>query len=248
MAERWFNFTAVDSLEHMVQNRAEPAVNISIIVPVLNEESSLSKTLMQLQPLRHSGHEVVIVDGGSVDNSLVIAQNAADTVIVSKKGRALQMNNGAAVANGDIFLFLHADTVLPDKTEHLILSYVDHDDLWGRFDIRLSSNKLIFRVIESLINFRSRLTGIATGDQAIFIDKKLFNKIGGFPEIALMEDIALSKMLKDISAPVCLKQKVITSSRRWENRGVFATVLLMWKLRLYYFFGASPEKLSRLYR
>ncbi len=158
------------------------------------------------------------------------------------------MNSGAAVASGDVLLFLHADTVLPENASQLIFSYHHAENFWGRFDIRLSSNKIIYRLIERLVNLRSWLTAIATGDQAIFVQRDLFNQIGGFPEIALMEDVAISGSLKKISPPVCLKQKVITSSRRWENNGVVTTVMLMWKLRLYYFFGVSPERLSRLYR
>ena len=223
-------------------------MKISIIVPVLNEENNLSEALVQLQSLREQGHEVIVVDGGSIDNTLTIAQEGADTVIVSTAGRAIQMNSGAAVASGDVLLFLHADTVLPENASQLIFSYHHAENFWGRFDIRLSSNKIIYRLIERLVNLRSWLTAIATGDQAIFVQRDLFNQIGGFPEIALMEDVAISGSLKKISPPVCLKQKVITSSRRWENNGVVTTVMLMWKLRLYYFFGVSPERLSRLYR
>jgi len=223
-------------------------VKVSIIVPVLNEDQNLAGFLSQLQPFRYSGHEIIVVDGGSTDNSLMIANDSADTVIVSKAGRALQMNNGASVATGDIFLFLHADTVLPANALEHILPFDRNDTLWGRFDIRLSSNNIIYRFIEWFVNFRSRLTSIATGDQAIFVQRELFEKINGFPEIVLMEDIALSRLLKKISSPLCLKQKVITSSRRWESNGVVATIFLMWKLRLYYFLGVSPEKLSQLYR
>lgn len=223
-------------------------MKISIIIPVLNEERNLSKSLAELQSFRCSGHEIIVVDGGSVDHSFVLAYEMADSVLVSRAGRALQMNVGAAVATGDVFLFLHADTVLPENAVQLISSFRTEKNLWGRFDIRLSSNRKVFRLIEFLINWRSRLTSIATGDQAIFIEQKFFNKIGGFPEIALMEDIALSRSLKKISRPVCLQHKVITSSRRWEQKGVITTVVLMWKLRLYYYFGVSPEKLSQLYR
>ena len=228
-------------------------MNISIIIPVLNEEKKLSNTLADLKSFRHSGHEVIVVDGGSTDNSLKLAREAAAhevnySVIVSEPGRALQINNGAAIATGDVYLFLHADTVLPDNALHLISS-IEHDKhYWGRFDIRFSSNRIIFRLIEFMVNLRSRLTSIATGDQAIFIEAGLFKSIGGFPQIALMEDIAISRLLKKKSKPVCLKAKVITSSRRWETNGVVATVLLMWKLRLYYFFGVPPERLAQLYR
>lgn len=227
---------------------ADMFVKISIIIPVLNEEESLSETLSCLQSFRHSGHEVIVVDGGSRDNSLMLAQEAADAIVVSKAGRALQMNKGASVATGDVLLFLHSDTGLPDNAVQIILDKYQSEYYWGRFDIRLSGNELVFRLIEWLINLRSRMTSIATGDQAIFIEQKLFNHIGGFPKIVLMEDVAICRLLKKISSPVCLKQKVITSSRRWENNGIVATVLLMWKLRLYYFFGVSAEKLSRLYR
>ena len=223
-------------------------VKLSIIIPVLNEETNLPDVLSKLQPFRSAGHEVVIVDGGSSDNSLMLAQQGADLVIVSQAGRALQMNNGAAIATGEIFLFLHCDTFLPDSALKIIINNYQGEDYWGRFDVRLSGNKFVFRIIERLMNVRSRLTSIATGDQAIFIERKLFNQLGGFPEIALMEDIAISELLRKRSSPVCLKQKVITSSRRWESKGVVTTVLLMWKLRLLYFFGVSADELSRKYR
>ena len=223
-------------------------IKISIIIPVLNEEINLPDALNNLQSFRSKGHEVVIVDGGSSDNSLMLAQQSADLVIESKAGRALQMNSGAAVATGDIFLFLHCDTTLPDNATKLVADNYQRENYWGHFDVRLSSNKFVFRLIEQLMNLRSRLTSIATGDQAIFIERKLFNQLGGFPEIALMEDITISGLLRMRSSPVCLKQKVITSSRRWENNGVVTTVLLMWKLRLFYFLGVSADKLSRKYR
>jgi rSAM/selenodomain-associated transferase 2 len=222
-------------------------VKISIIIPVLNEEDNLTRLKPGLQSIRQQGHEVIVADGGSVDNTLVIAHDVADRVLISGPGRALQMNSGASVASGDVFLFLHADTLLPDDTVQILSGLFQQKNCWGRFDVRLSSSRFVFRLIESLMNLRSCLTAIATGDQAIFIEKKLFNHIGGFPEIALMEDIAISRRLRKIARPVCIKQKVITSSRRWENNGVLATVLLMWKLRLYYFFGVSPEKLKQLY-
>lgn len=223
-------------------------MKISIIIPVLNEEKALSYLLNSLQSFDDENHEVIVVDGGSFDNSLFIAQEKVKTVIVSKPGRALQMNSGAELASGDILLFLHVDTILPESALTAISSSCINDNCWGRFDVRLSSDKSVYRLIEGFINIRSRLTSIATGDQAIFIKRDLFNRFNGFPEIALMEDVALSKRLKKQAAPVCLKDRVITSSRRWETRGVIATVLLMWKLRLYYFFGVSPDKLQKMYR
>ena len=177
----------------------------------------------------------------------MLAHDGADTVIVSKPGRAVQMNDGAAVASGDVFLFLHADTVLPDDAAQLISSLAD-EFFWGFFSVRLSSRKMIFRLIEWMMTYRSRISSIATGDQAIFIERQLFKRIGGFPEISLMEDIAISRLLKKLVAPVCLKSTVLTSSRRWETKGVVSTVLLMWKLRLFYFFGVSAERLSQMYR
>ena len=223
-------------------------MKISIIIPVINEEVNLAGTLEHLQFIRQQGHEIVVVDGGSKDNSFMLAQEGADIVIVAKTGRAMQMNSGAEVASGDVFLFLHADTILPESVLTILEGNAQTEWVWGRFDVRLSSNKFVYRIIELLMNVRSRLTSIATGDQAIFISRPLFLKVGGFPEIALMEDIEISRRLKAIVKPICLEQKVITSSRRWENKGVITTVLLMWKLRLYYFFGVSPNKLKQLYR
>ena len=220
---------------------------LSIILPVINEEATLPDVLARLQYLRQLGHEIIVVDGGSRDNSLMLAQQAADNVIVSQPGRAVQMNSGAELATGDVLLFLHADTVLPEGVEQ-ILSEIVGDTFWGRFDVRLSGERLIFRIIESMMNLRSRITSVATGDQAIFIKRSLFEKVGGYPEIALMEDIAISKQLRRVVKPVCVRNKVVTSSRRWEDRGVIKTLLLMWKLRLYYFFGMSPQKISRMYR
>lgn len=222
-------------------------MKVSIILPVFNEEKNIPKILKHLQSYRDAGHEVVVVDGSSTDNTLMLAHDGADAVIVSQRGRALQMNNGAAVATGDVLLFLHADTFLPENALALISDIAARNNFWGRFDVRLSSDHFIYRVIEWFINKRSALTSIATGDQAIFIERKLFDALGGFPEIPLMEDVSLSIRLKKITPPLCLKQQVITSSRRWEVNGVLSTVLLMWKLRFYYFLGVSPERLKQLY-
>ena len=221
-------------------------MKISIIIPVLNEETNLARLGEHLRTITQP-HEIIIVDGGSRDNTLHIAYQLTDAVLVSSPGRALQMNSGAEIASGEVLLFLHADTFLPDDALAVIAALSAEENIWGRFDVRLSSRRFVFRLIETLMNLRSCVTSIATGDQAMFIKKNLFQRVGGFPEIALMEDIEISRRLKKIVKPVCLKQKVITSSRRWENNGVVATVLLMWKLRLYYFFGMSPEKLKQLY-
>ena len=222
-------------------------MKISVVVPVLNEEINLSRIASRLRSVREQGHEVIIVDGDSSDNTLTIAYEISDTVIISKKGRSLQMNSGASVASGDVVLFLHADTFLPENAAQIVADAFVGENFWGRFDVRLSNQKYVYRLIEQMMNIRSSLTSIVTGDQAIFVEKSLFDRIGGFPEIALMEDIEISSQLKKISKPVRLKHKVVTSSRRWEANGVVATVLLMWKLRLYYFLGVSPEKLSQMY-
>lgn len=226
-------------------NQAE--VKLSIIIPVLNEESNLTHLNSSLESIRHQVQEVIVVDGGSRDNTLALSYEIADQVIVSKAGRAIQMNSGAAVATGNVFVFLHADTFLPDDAVQIISAAIT-DNAWGRFNVRLSSSRLIFRLIESMINIRSCITSIATGDQVMFVERGLFERVGGFPEIALMEDVELSKRLKKINRSICVKQKVVTSSRRWESRGIIATVFLMWKLRLYYFLGMSPNKLNQLYR
>jgi rSAM/selenodomain-associated transferase 2 len=225
------------------------APKISIIIPILNEEAVITQTLFAMQPLRARGHEVIVVDGGSDDASLMHSQSLADRVVQGPRGRSRQMNAGASLANGEIFLFLHADTFLPEGADHLIISKMNQNGkIWGHFDVRLSGKHPLVRTIEFLMNWRSRFTGIATGDQGIFVRRKTFHSIGGFPAIDLMEDITLSKTLKKYGHPLCLRQRVIASSRRWEKNGIFRTVLLMWYLRLAYFFGADPQYLARLYR
>jgi rSAM/selenodomain-associated transferase 2 len=221
---------------------------ISIIIPVLNEAAFIVQTLSALQPLRVAGHELIVVDGGSDDATLVLSQPFADKVISSPRGRSRQMNAGARIASGDIFLFLHADTFLPRGSAQLILDGLgEKKKKWGRFDVKLSGRRLLFRIVEYLMNWRSRLTGIATGDQGLFVKRELFKTIGGFPEIDLMEDIALSKILKQYGRPLCLWQRVLTSSRRWEKNGELRTIFLMWRLRLAYFLGCDPRHLTRLY-
>ena len=221
-------------------------MNFSIIIPTLNEEKTIESCLSALQPLR-SNCEIIIVDGGSTDNTRVIAKSQADKVVSSDKGRARQMNNGARYASGNVLIFLHADTSLPENALQLIQQKLNSSRKWGRFDIQLSGNHFMLKVIAQMMNWRSRLTGIATGDQVIFVTRLAFEKAGQYPEINLMEDIAICKALKKISPPICLKAKVISSGRRWERYGIYKTILLMWNIRLRYFFGADPQTLAFLY-
>jgi rSAM/selenodomain-associated transferase 2 len=221
---------------------------LTIVVPCLNEAAGIAAVLATLQAYRAGGHEVIVVDGGSHDGTPECARPLADRVIGCGRGRALQMNAGAAAATGDVLLFLHADTWLPPAADRLILEgLAESGRCWGRFDVRLSGALPTLRVVERLMNVRSRLTGIATGDQGIFVTRQAFESVGRYPEIPLMEDIALSGRLKRIGRPLCLPARVVTSSRRWERDGVWRTVLFMWWLRLGYFFGAEPRDLARRY-
>ena len=219
----------------------------TIVIPTLNEDAEIQDCLMQLQGLRGEGFEVIVVDGGSVDKTQQLTEGLCDKFISNPRGRAAQMNAGARQAKGEIIFFLHVDTQLPEKFLDLIAS-IEADTLcWGRFDVRLSSKRWPFRIIETMMNLRSRLTGIATGDQVIFVSQKLFREVDGFPEIALMEDIAMSRRLKSICSPLCLRQKVLTSSRRWEKHGIISSILRMWCLRFSYYIGVDPIKLARQY-
>lgn len=221
---------------------------ISVIVPVLNEAPAIRGALSSLQPLRRAGHEVIVVDGGSADGTPGIAAGLADSVLRTPPGRARQMNAGAHRAGGDILLFLHGDTLLPRQADRLIMEGLSRSGRqWGRFDVRLAGRRPLLRLVETMMNLRSRLSGIATGDQAMFVRREAFTAVGGFPDIALMEDIALSRRLKALSRPLCLGARVVTSSRRWEQHGVLRTILLMWRLRLAYFLGADPGALARRY-
>lgn len=226
----------------------ERTSRLSVIVPVLNEGATLVESLAQLQPLRARGAEVIVVDGGSHDGSIEAASPFADTVLTSPRGRALQMNAGARVATGAVLLFLHADTHLPPDADLTIRAALAHSArIWGRFDVRLSGDRLPLRVVECFMNLRSRLTGIATGDQGIFVTRAAFDKAGGFPALALMEDVALSARLKHESRPLCLRARVLASSRKWQREGALRTIWLMWRLRLAFFLGADPSDLARRY-
>lgn len=223
-------------------------MRLSIILPTLDEAAGIVDQLKALQPLRDQGHEVIVVDGGSADRTVDLARPLADRVLASARGRALQMNAGAAEASGDVLLFLHADTALPVHADELVSEALDGKGrVWGRFDVRIDGRHPMLRVVAFMMNLRSRLSGIATGDQALFVARTAFGQAGGFPAIALMEDIALCTALKRISRPACLRARVTTSGRRWEKHGVTRTILRMWRLRLAYFFGAEPARLARDY-
>jgi rSAM/selenodomain-associated transferase 2 len=216
------------------------AERLSVVVPTLNEAGGVRAALEALAPLRARGHEVILVDGGSSDGTAEVAAGLCDRVVNASRGRALQMNAGARAATGDMLLFLHADTRLPAGAEILVFGA----PIWGRFDVRIEGRHPLLKVVAWAMNLRSRLTGIATGDQAIFVRRAAFP---GFPEIALLEDVAFSAMMKRRARPACLRAKVLTSGRRWESRGVLRTIFLMWRLRLMYFFGARPDDLARIY-
>lgn len=221
---------------------------LSIIIPTLNEKDIIVETLETLRALRELGHEVIVVDGGSLDNTYGLAAHLADHVLLTDEGRALQMSAGVEYATNDILLFLHADSSLPEKANDLIIKGLEESGRrWGRFDVHLSGKAWLLRVVERFMNWRSCLTGISTGDQAIFVQRSLYMEVGGFPDIPLMEDVALSRRLKRVSKPLCLKTPVITSSRRWEAYGIVRTIIKMWGLRLAYALGVSPETLKKYY-
>lgn len=227
-----------------------PAVKrLSIIIPTLDEAEGIVATLEALGELRRRGHEVIVVDGGSGDGTAKLARDLADRVLAASAGRAGQMNAGACAAAGDVLLFLHADSRLPDEADRLVLQGLVAGHLaWGRFDVRIAGPQPLLRVVEAMMNLRSRLTHICTGDQGIFVCREAFDAVGGYPEQELMEDIAISARLRRVSAPLRLRQRCLTSARRWETQGVLRTVAMMWWLRLQYALGAAPARLARGYR
>ena len=223
------------------------AVRLSIVIPSLDEAAGIVATLEALRPLRDRGHEVIVVDAGD-DATATLARCHADQVLRAPRGRAVQMNRGAEAASGEVLLFLHADMRLPPAADLAIVDGLAAAGRgWGRFDVRLTGRRPLLRVIGALMSWRSRLTGIATGDQAIFVTRERFRAVGGYHDIPLMEDVALSRALKRLGPPVCLRERVTTSSRRWERNGVVRTVVLMWWLRLRFFLGTDPAELAARY-
>lgn len=221
---------------------------LSIIVPALDEAAGIAASLVALQPLRARGAEVIVVDGGSADATAALAAPFADRVIAARRGRAAQMNAGAAIAAGDTLVFLHADTRLPEGADRLVLEGLAASGrAWGRFDVAIEGRSPLLAVVAALMNARSRLTSIATGDQAMFARREDFAGVGGFPAIALMEDIAFSRRMKRRGPPLCLRERVVTSGRRWKRHGSLRTIFMMWRLRLAYFIGADPARLAEHY-
>jgi rSAM/selenodomain-associated transferase 2 len=225
-------------------------VRLTIVIPVLDEAAIIVAALRALAPLQARGSEVIVVDGGSSDGTAALADPFADRVIAGPRNRGAALNAGAALGSGDVFVFLHADTTLPDDADRLIAGALLRrapDRCWGRFDLRIASRHPLLALVARMINWRSRLTGIATGDQAIFVTTKAFWSVGAFPDLPLMEDIALSRKLKRLGRPICIAARAVTSGRRWDYHGVLRTILLMWRLRLAYYLGAEPARLALAY-
>jgi rSAM/selenodomain-associated transferase 2 len=222
---------------------------LAVVLPVLDEATVIVSTLRALAPLRERGVQVVVADGGSRDGSATLASPWVDRVVVAPRGRARQMNAGAAATDAELLLFLHADTHLPANAVALVEEALrDVRTSWGRFDVRIDGRSRWLPLVAALMNLRSRLSGIATGDQALFMTRCAFDTVGGFPDQALMEDVEMSRRLRRLGAPACLRQRVTTSGRRWDRDGAWSTIVLMWRLRWAYWRGVPTAELARRYR
>nr|VFJ97913.1 MAG: transferase 2, rSAM/selenodomain-associated [Candidatus Kentron sp. LFY] len=232
-------------------NPCSVPISLSIIIPARDEATNIVPTLLPLQAMRRRGCEVIVVDGQSCDDTPKYAAPLADQVLMAVPGRARQMNAGARKARGKVLWFLHADTVVPQDADRVVSRTLAEGRAWGRFTLRLSGAKRhpLLSLVARMINLRTCLTGIATGDQGIFMRRRVFELLGGFPEMPLMEDVAMSRRLKSVAGrPACATARIITLSRRWEENGIWRTILLMWRLRLAFFLGADPARLARRYR
>ena len=236
----------------------QQTAKLAVIVPSFNEAKHIKRTLQTLAPWRAQGAVVIVVDGGSSDQTKLQCAGLIDGLVDANKGRAIQMNSGAQAAASQFgcnaFVFVHADTWVPDNGLTLIMQSINHPSqtntavIWGRFDVQIIGKSKWLHVIAWFMNIRSRMTSIATGDQAIFMNQTAFDRVGGFPNLPLMEDIQMSENLTRHSKPLCLRMKVSTSGRRWEERGIVKTVVLMWCLRFRYWMGDSADILAKKYR
>ena len=220
---------------------------LSIIIPAFNEAENIQQILKPLQRLRARGVDVIVVDGGSGDQTVLRATPLVDRLVASTKGRAIQMNTGAALAQNDVLLFLHADSILPNNADDLIAEAIARGETWGRFEVNIRGAHTMLPVVAWFMNHRSRLTGISTGDQGLFVTRSAFDRVGGFPLQPLMEDVEICKRLRKLAPPACLSARITTSGRRWEKHGVWRTIFLMWKLRFRYWRGAAPADLHAVY-
>jgi len=220
---------------------------VSVIIPFINENNCLPLLIKQLTPVVQCGHEIILVDGGSSEAFKLNHDVEGIALCSSSKGRAKQMNYGVSIARGDVFWFLHADTKLLGKVQEYVALIENMNSCWGRFNVKLSGNNITFNLIALLINIRSSLSNIATGDQGIFISRKLFDAVNGYDDIQIMEDISICKKLKKLSSPMNFKLELMTSSRRWQEKGILKTILTMWLMRFLFFIGVKPSTLIKIY-
>jgi len=220
---------------------------ISVIIPTLNEAENIERLLQSLQPLRQQGHEIIVVDGGSTDNTRALSAPLCDHHLQQLKGRARQMNAGAAIAQGDWLWFVHADSELPDALWQQFPASAQASSAWGWFQVKISASQPLLKLVAAMMNIRSRLSSVSTGDMGQFVSRKLFRQVGGFADMPLMEDIQLSKTLRKIQPPTVLPGPIVTSARRWQQQGVVRTIILMWRLRLLFWLGVPASRLQKSY-